>query len=919
MTTTDLKKRIAEVLGVSATQSEIAFEIFFENLSQVISEGITLKIPRVGYFQLKPNEKNQNQIIFAPLPEDYSATSKNLFLTFDLYQKNKNSFEIDSQVFSIGVGKPLLPLVKDDSDFDAETSFEILKKSIEERTKELLSESDQIPNYNIWDDFALEENNSDEEINLSDFSFPQNNFIDKPTTEEKLLESLLSQQDFKIENDFHEDELKVDYELPEFNHAELDLTVNESLSVDDLLDDDLTKNEVESIQKEESEIENNQEHEIDIESNQKYESSFAEELKNQLEELEKSTEEFINETVEEAVVQESIQNDEAGIPPTEIENDFSDLINIEEENDEEQKEEQKLISETEEEYTSNQKDDYSIIPQEESGENISEELKLLLEENNIVEEKESEEIHIVPPASAKEFIVDEIEFNKSSSINIEDDALKEIINIELNTLEQDQSKEEHSNVLANLLAEEKIPDSKEDLSITKDDSESDAENEEPVVQNIEWNWGDELKEEFGIGKGDEEIEINAFENYDVNIEQAEPPKSDEFEIGEPEFIIPPTIELKKTRVDLFTKLEETLEKEINFLRDEIDDKTKESYQDDLKENEIHFEKPEIKESEEKEPKIEFTDEKVILDFKTPPPKYEFIQEKPEPIINENPEEKRKEEPILKPPKRITIILSPEEQENLKEKKTITKTVAEDEVAEVEIIQQPKPKKNYWKLISISLSILVVISVAAILFLTQFNKKNNYTENKTSEKVTSGVNEISQQTTANQSDQQLKSVSDLPVDEYSDFPISATPPKPIQSGNEINVEQLIPKTNVAEQKPIQIPVKEKIQKQEPVTEKKSSPVEQKPLVTNKNNKSNSASEIRLSNMIFFDGKSYSFQTSSWKNKALAEAEVNRLRSIGFNAFLVQAYLPQKGGTWYRVRIGSFGSEQEALEFMKKNNF
>lgn len=900
MTTTDLKKRIAEVLGVSATQSEIAFEIFFENLSQVISEGITLKVPRVGYFQLKPNERNQHQIIFAPLPEDYSATSKNLFLTFDIYQKNKNSFEIDSQVFSIGVGKPLLPLVKDDLNFDAESSFEILKKSIEERTKELLSESDQIPNYNIWDDFALDEKNFDGAINLSDFSFPKNNLINEPSTEEKLLESLLYQQDFKIENDFHEDELKVNYELPEIDHNELDLTVNENLSIDDLLDDEITRNEVE----------NNHEYETDVELTQKYDSSFAEELKNQLEELQKTGEEIINKNFDNIISQEPIKNDETEIPSNQIENDFSDLINIEEENNDELEDEKNLSLETDEKYTSNHNGDFSIISHEESDTNISEELKSLLEESKIVEEKEAEEIHIVPPASAKEFIVDEIEFNKSSSINIEDDALKEIINIELNTLEQDQSKEEHSNVLANLLVEEKIPESKEDLSITKDDSELDAE-QEPVVQNIEWNWGDELKEEFGIGKGNEEIEINAFENYDVNIERVEPPKSDEFEIGEPEFVIPSTIELKKTRVDLFTKLEETLEKEINFLRDEIDDKTKESYHDDPKENEIHFEKPEVKESDQKEPKIEFTDEKVILDFKTPPPKYEFIEEKPE--------SERKEEPILKPPKRITIILSPEEQENLKEKKTITKTVAEDEVAEVEIIQQQKPKKNYWKLVSISLSILVVISVAAILFLTQFNNKKNYTENKTSEKVTSSVNETSQQTTTNQSDQQLKSISDLPVDEYSDFPISATPPKPIQSGNEINVEQLIPKTNVAEQKSIQIPVKEKIQKQEPIKEIKSSPAEQKPLVTNKNNKNNSASEIRLSNMIFFDGKSYSFQTSSWKNKALAEAEVNRLRSIGFNAFLVQAYLPQKGGTWYRVRIGSFGSEQEALEFMKKNNF
>ena len=53
--------------------------------------------------------------------------------------------------------------------------------------------------------------------------------------------------------------------------------------------------------------------------------------------------------------------------------------------------------------------------------------------------------------------------------------------------------------------------------------------------------------------------------------------------------------------------------------------------------------------------------------------------------------------------------------------------------------------------------------------------------------------------------------------------------------------------------------------------------------------------------------------------LAQEEVNRLRAQGFNAFLVEAYLPDKGGNWYRIRIGSFKSEQEALDFKKKNSF
>ena len=59
---------------------------------------------------------------------------------------------MDADVFSIGVGKPILPLTGNDEN-DAETSYAILRKSIEERVNEILAESDQLPNFNIWDDY----------------------------------------------------------------------------------------------------------------------------------------------------------------------------------------------------------------------------------------------------------------------------------------------------------------------------------------------------------------------------------------------------------------------------------------------------------------------------------------------------------------------------------------------------------------------------------------------------------------------------------------------------------------------------------------------------------------------------------------------------------------------------------------------
>ncbi len=82
--------------------------------------------------------------------------------------------------------------------------------------------------------------------------------------------------------------------------------------------------------------------------------------------------------------------------------------------------------------------------------------------------------------------------------------------------------------------------------------------------------------------------------------------------------------------------------------------------------------------------------------------------------------------------------------------------------------------------------------------------------------------------------------------------------------------------------------------------------------------NSASEKQIKSTLYFDGEKYNFQVSSWKNKEKAENETKRLRNLGFEAFIVEAYLKNLGGTWYRVRIGFFDSESEIADFRKKNN-
>lgn len=68
-------------------------------------------------------------------------------------------------------------------------------------------------------------------------------------------------------------------------------------------------------------------------------------------------------------------------------------------------------------------------------------------------------------------------------------------------------------------------------------------------------------------------------------------------------------------------------------------------------------------------------------------------------------------------------------------------------------------------------------------------------------------------------------------------------------------------------------------------------------------------------IYIEGSSYVVQLSSWKSEAIADQEVARLKRKGFKAFKTSAVVPQKGGTWYRVKVGGFSSAEEAARFFK----
>ncbi len=79
------------------------------------------------------------------------------------------------------------------------------------------------------------------------------------------------------------------------------------------------------------------------------------------------------------------------------------------------------------------------------------------------------------------------------------------------------------------------------------------------------------------------------------------------------------------------------------------------------------------------------------------------------------------------------------------------------------------------------------------------------------------------------------------------------------------------------------------------------------------------ERRITSTVFFDGKEYMVQVSSWRNPKLAEREVRRLRKKGLDAFIVKAYVKKFKRIFNRVRIGGFKSKKKAIEFSHGNIF
>lgn len=735
MNQSELQKKVSEILGVSSSEKELAFDIFISKVYDILLEGITLKVSRVGYFQIKDrnDDDSSDRLLFAPLTEDFSHDNKTLYLTLNLPTKQTKISGSDSSVFSIGVGKPVLPLNSSESS-DSETSYAILKKSIEERVNEILAEAHQIPNFNIWDDYYNSLNQND----------------DAPDTKDTLsdLTSDLDIKDDEINAEITRNLLDVISEVEPI--GELDDENIEPISPTDLLSDYIPKVE---IKPEDFELPKDNFDDGVIEA--PLVDEFENEDDKSLIDIDDKTPEVIN-----------------GIEPENIDaetNTTKDEIVVHK--DESQPDDQ-LTEDVSPDNENVELKDEIVEPHIETNE-VEEPVFEIQREKNISKKDTAEEL-----TESEDEIVYELKKKGSPEL--------ESFNEKLNQINLEEIEKEVDDFLEVTKKKQEPP---EYLGLKKKP-------EEPV----DWNWGDELKDEFGG-------QVSDNENPDYDFVDDEPSGE-----TKEENIFKSTRPIK---INLFDELETTIKKEIRETNAE------------------QFEP---------QPKYE-----------SAPNRYEFIEADSENEYYDHPNQ-----PYSTYDRSTEELLSEYEEE--------------------------KGFSGFGKYFLIIFASFVVVTSLIIYFM--MNNKTSEPKQTVSQNKVDTSEMISPNTTPIQNDgREILSESDFPR---------------VASLSDNTKQPSSAKTDVTPTK---------------TTEKKT-PETKSP---NNNLYKSVNVDTRVSKTVYFDGKSYNFQVSSWRNKYKAEQEVQRLRNQGYNAFVLEAYLPEKGGTWYRVRIGSFQSREEAEQFYNNNKF
>lgn len=79
---------------------------------------------------------------------------------------------------------------------------------------------------------------------------------------------------------------------------------------------------------------------------------------------------------------------------------------------------------------------------------------------------------------------------------------------------------------------------------------------------------------------------------------------------------------------------------------------------------------------------------------------------------------------------------------------------------------------------------------------------------------------------------------------------------------------------------------------------------------------SSHETEVRRGIWTDGNQFIVQISSWRTSRKANARANYWKARGHNAFVQKTFVQKFRRTYYRVRVGYFGTLSEAIEYQRK---
>ncbi len=266
--------KMAENLGVSRTQKDLAFKIFIDKVTSLLNYGEAIKIPEIGVFQLKKEpvvagnsgHNVGSRIIFSPAYSASEDEKLSLFLTIDVEEYNRVGREYTDKIFSLGIGKPLIP-VSNTAQGNVATEELYIQKSIQERINDLLARSEKLEKFDLWDDYLSEKTVNEAPTFEPDLSESiSNEKMDK--TDEEIIDKILdAENENNIEplKDYNETENEKENEnhnhnenLKDFDEIQAE-TENEKLIFDesnllvDIEQTDLQKEYNELIKKAEEE------------------------------------------------------------------------------------------------------------------------------------------------------------------------------------------------------------------------------------------------------------------------------------------------------------------------------------------------------------------------------------------------------------------------------------------------------------------------------------------------------------------------------------------------------------------------------------------------------------------------------------------------------------------------------------------